>query len=238
MRLAVIPARGGSKRIARKNIKMFAGKPIIAKSIEAAQKSGCFDKIIVSTDDDEIAEIATKYGAIAPFKRPELLANDYTGITPVIKHAIEWYNQNSQRPSEICCIYATAPLINFNDIKMGYDLLIKSKSQYTLSVTNFPAPIQRAFRLTNGGRAEMFNPEMFKMRSQDLEIAYHDAAHFCWGCSEAWLNESPIFDINTTVIVIPRIRVQDIDTQEDWEVAETLYELMVKEKNKIKKELL
>lgn len=228
VRLAVIPARGGSKRIPRKNIKMFAGKPIIALSIEAARKSGCFDLIIVSTDDDEIADVAIKYGAMVPFKRPPLLADDYTGITPVIKHAVEWYNKNSKIPSQICCIYATAPLLNFNDIISGHETLIKTESFYTLSVANFSAPIQRAFRITDQKRIEMFNPSMFNVRSQDLEIGYHDAAQFCWGRAEAWINELPIFDCNTTVVTIPRIRVQDIDTQEDWEIAETLYNLINK----------
>ena len=223
MRLAVIPARGGSKRIPRKNIKQFCGKPIIAWSIEAALHSDCFDEVIVSTDDDEIAAIAREYGATTPFIRPDKLSDDYTGTIPVIRHAIEWFNTNDATVTESCCIYATAPFVRTEDICAGLDTMLTTSSDYTFSVTSYPFPIQRAIKLTTDQHVEMFNPEYFNSRSQDLAEAYHDAGQFYWGQANAWLAEKAIFSAQSTSIILPRHRVQDIDTPEDWLRAELMF---------------
>jgi pseudaminic acid cytidylyltransferase len=223
MRLCVIPARGGSKRIPRKNIKEFFGKPMIAWSIEAAKKSECFDRIIVSTDDEEIATVSQKYGADVPFLRPKCLADDYAGTTPVIAHAIKWQNEHGEETSEACCLYATAPFVHVGDLQKGLALLVETKSDYAFSVTSYSFPIQRAVRITKDNRVEMFQPEYFNSRSQDLEQAWHDAGQFYWGRSESWLSEKKIFREFSIPIPIPRYRVQDIDTQEDWDRAVLLF---------------
>jgi pseudaminic acid cytidylyltransferase len=222
MRLAVIPARGGSKRIPRKNIKPFCGKPMIARSITAALESNCFEHVVVSTDDDEIAEVARQYGAEVPFVRPSELSDDHTGTVPVIRHAIEWFNERGQMPIQVCCIYATAPFVRAIDIQHGLDLLIDTGSDYAFSATKYPFPIQRAIRISEQGRVAMFSPEHFKTRSQDLEDAYHDAGQFYWGRATAWLDCEVIFGLNATAFLLPQYRVKDIDTEEDWRVAEYL----------------
>lgn len=225
MKLAVIPARGGSKRIPRKNIKSFSGKPMIAWSIEAAQRTGLFDRIAVSTDDEEIASIARKYGADVPFVRPAELSDDYTGTTPVIAHAIEWHLVNDFEPTEICCIYATAPFLQVEDIILGKQILEHSKADFAFSITSFPFPIQRAIKLNNDGRIKMFDETNFQTRSQDLPEAYHDAGQFYWGTKNAWMSGATIFGPNSAPVFLPRYRVQDIDTQEDWDQAEILFKL-------------
>ncbi len=226
MRLAVIPARGGSKRIPRKNIKLFGGKPMIAWSITAALESGCFDHVVVSTDDDEIAEVAKYYGAEVPFIRPPELSDDHTGTIPVIRHAIEWHDEQKRMPTQVCCIYATAPFIRSIDICRGLEVLSSVGSDYAFSVTSYPFPIQRAIRVTPQGRVEMFNPELFNTRSQDIEEAYHDAGQFYWGRADAWLTGKVIFGPHAAAVLLPRYRVQDIDTTEDWQVAEYLFRIV------------
>lgn len=228
MRLAVIPARGGSKRIPRKNIKEFCGKPMIAWSIEVAQQSGCFDQIIVSTDDSEIAEVALALGVSVPFMRPPELANDFAGTTPVIKHAVQWFLDHAAAtelmiPTEVCCIYATAPFLETTDLQNGLAQLVARKADYAFSVTSYVFPIQRAIKITSEQRVSMFQPEHFNARSQDLEEAYHDAGQFYWGTSDAWLNEKIIFRADSIPIILPRYRVQDIDTSEDWIRAEMMF---------------
>lgn len=223
MRLAIIPARGGSKRILRKNIKSFCGKPMIAWSIEVALQSGCFDEVIVSTDDAEIADVAKQWGADVPFMRPTALADDYAGTIPVIRHAIEWLRQRGRQPSQVCCIYATAPFVQVGDLRRGLDLLLANECDYAFAVTSYPFPIQRAIRITEQGRVEMFHPEHFNIRSQDLEEAWHDAGQFYWGMAEAWLQERIIFSSVSVPVVLPRHRVQDIDTLEDWLRAEVIF---------------
>lgn len=227
MKLAVIPARGGSKRIPRKNVKVFCGKPMIAWSIEAAKASGCFDRIVVSTDDDEIADVARDYGAEVPFKRPVDLSNDYIGTAPVTAHAIRWVAEHSAPVEFACCIYATAPFLRVEDIQLGFGLLEESRADYAFSVTSYAFPIQRAIRITDNLRVEMFNPEHFKTRSQDLLEAWHDAGQFYWGRAEAWLADKPLFSQDAVPIMLPRYRVQDIDTQEDWEQAEWIFNAMI-----------
>lgn len=224
MNIAVIPARGGSKRIPRKNIKEFCGKPMIVWSIEAALHSGCFDRIVVSTDDIEIAEVAQRFGAEVPFMRPAELSDDHTGTIPVIRHATEWFIEQGQQPEQVCCIYATAPFISPEDIQHGLEILTATGSAYAFSVTSYPFPIQRAIRLTPHGRVEMFSPEEFNSRSQDLEEAYHDAGQFYWGRASAWLSEKKIFSSEASPVLLPRYRVQDIDTMEDWQRAELMFQ--------------
>ncbi len=222
MRVAIIPARGGSKRIPRKNIKNFCGKPMIAWSIEEAIKSNCFDRVIVSTDDGEIAEIAKKYGAEVPFIRPKELADDYTGTNEVICHTIEWLINHDIQPDEVCCIYATAPFIQASDIQGAYHQLIENDCNYVFSATRYPFPIQRAFKITSEKNVRMFYTEHEHTRSQDLEEAYHDAGQFYWGRAEAWLEHISIFNDKSMAYILPRCRVQDIDNQEDWDNAELM----------------
>ena len=226
MNICVIPARGGSKRIPRKNIKEFNGKPIIAYSIEAALKSNCFDQVIVSTDDDEIAEVAKKYGAQVPFLRPDELSNDYAGTIPVIKHAIEWMEDNKSSVENVCCLYATAPFIRPQIISQAYQQLNNSKADYCFSVTSFVFPIQRAIKIVEKSKVSMFYPEHFNTRSQDLEEAYHDAGQFYWGKAQAFKDELPIFTEVATPYILPRYLVQDIDTPEDWIRAESMHRVL------------
>ena len=226
MNICVIPARGGSKRIPRKNIKEFNGKPIIAYSIEAALKSNCFDQVIVSTDDDEIAEVAKKYGAQVPFLRPDELSNDYAGTIPVIKHAIEWMEDDKSSVENVCCLYATAPFIRPQIISQAYQQLNNSKADYCFSVTSFVFPIQRAIKIVEKNKVSMFYPEHFNTRSQDLEEAYHDAGQFYWGKAQAFKDELQIFTEVATPYILPRYLVQDIDTPEDWIRAESMYRVL------------
>lgn len=226
MNICIIPARGGSKRIPRKNIKEFYGKPMIAYSIAAALDSGCFDRVIVSTDDDEIAEVARRYGAEVPFKRPEHLADDYTGTAPVVCHAIEWLIEQGESPQLICCLYATAPFVSADSIKQGLNQLNNTGAAYAFSVTSYAFPIQRAIKIGTGVGVEMFYPEHLNTRSQDLEEAWHDAGQFYWGKAEAWRSEKVVFGADATPVILPRHHVQDIDTLEDWERAQWLYKAM------------
>lgn len=231
MIVTVIPARGGSKRIPRKNIKEFCGKPMIARSIEAARASRCFDKIIVSTDDHEIAEVAREWGATVPFIRPEELSDDYTGTLPVVRHAVEWLNEHDGPVNFACCIYATAPFVTPEDLQKGWELILREACSYAFSVTSYAFPIQRAIRMTEEGRVGMFNPEHFKTRSQDLEEAYHDAGQFYWGSADAWLQQRQFFSEQAAPVFLPRHRVQDIDTPEDWLRAESMFKAMKVENN-------
>jgi pseudaminic acid cytidylyltransferase len=230
MKLAVIPARGGSKRIPRKNIKLFCGKPMIAWSIEAAQQSGCFDQIVVSTDDAEIAEVARQYGAQVPFMRPAQLSDDHTGTTAVMAHAINWLSEQGQQPEQVCCLYATAPFVSADDLRRGLVALTEAGSDYAFSVTSYAFPIQRAIRINATGRVEMLNPEHFNTRSQDLEEVCHDAGQFYWGQAGAWLAGKMIFSPVSVPVLLPRHRVQDIDTAEDWQMAEYLFRISNLEK--------
>lgn len=226
MNIAIIPARGGSKRIPRKNIKEFHGKPMIAYSIEAAKKSGCFDEIIVSTDDQEIADIAIKYGAEVPFLRPAKIADDHATTIDVMQHAIDWCCNHNLNATHYCCIYATAPFIKPNRLIEGGKIINNNAYDYVFSATSFAFPIQRALKLNELGSLSMFNPEHFNSRSQDLEEAYHDAGQFYWGTKSAFMTGKPFFSSNSQMVQLPRKEVQDIDTAEDWEYAERLYKLM------------
>ena len=226
MRLCVIPARGGSKRIPRKNIKSFCGQVMIGYSIKAALDSQCFDQVIVSTDDAEIAEVAKSFGASVPFLRPEFLANDYAGTIPVIKHAIEWFDDQNQLPSEVCCLYATAPFVQADAIRRAYKKMMQDQVDYCFTVTSFASPIQRAIKVTAENRIEMLHPENLETRSQDLEESYHDAGQFYWGKAESFRQQKPLFSKGATPYILPRHLVQDVDTLEDWRRAELMYQVL------------
>ena len=228
MKLCVIPARGGSKRIPKKNIKNFCGKPIIAWSIETAKESKCFDKIIVSTDDGDIANLALRYGAEVPFMRPKELSDDFTATVPVISHAIKWQIKHNQKPNYVCCIYPTAPFIKTTDLQKSLKILKESNSDYVFSATNYPYPIQRSFRISKTNNIEMFYPEHYDSRSQDLEIFYHDAGQFYWAKTNAVLKNLNTFDVHSMPILVDRFRAIDIDTPEDWKFAELMGKYLIK----------
>ncbi|MBN2896303.1 MAG: pseudaminic acid cytidylyltransferase [Campylobacterales bacterium] len=224
MKIAIIPARGGSKRIPRKNIKPFFGKPMIAYSIEAARACALFDRIVVSTDNEEIADTAKSLGAEVPFMRPQALSNDHTPTIPVIAHAIEALE--AEHAQAVCCIYATAPFLRPNDLREAYRKLINAQKSYCFPVVDFGFPIQRSVRLDETGNVEMFWPEHFAIRSQDLPKAYHDVGQFYWGRAGAWLEGKPIFAPHSTAIIIPRYLDHDLDTPEDWERAELFFKAL------------
>lgn len=226
MRIAVIPARGGSKRIPRKNIRPFGGRPMISWSIDAALASGAFDRVIVSTEDREIAEVARGCGAQTPFVRPAELADDFAGTGDVVKHAIEWYRGQGASIEEICCIYATAPFVKAQWLREAYDKLVSSRASYVFSVTTFPFPVQRGLTLNPAGEVHALHPECYRTRSQDLEPVYHDAGQFYWGRADAFMADVPIFSPAAQAFVLPRHLVQDIDTEEDWLRAEWMFQTM------------
>ena len=230
--IAVIPARGGSKRIPRKNIKPFCGKPMIAYSIEAAIRAGIFDEIIVSTDDEEIADVARNAGASVPFMRPKELSDDFTATGAVVEHAIKFLQARGDRIKFVCTIYATAPLIDEFYIKLGLEKLRASNAKNAFSCTSMPFPIWRTFKIAKDGRCEMFWRENFAKRSQDLEDAYQDAGQFYWTNLDAPSSDEIFFGRDSIAIVLPRHLVQDIDTPQDWIRAEFLYEAVQKSREK------
>lgn len=221
MKVAVIPARGGSKRIPRKNIKHFRGKPVIAWSIEAAKASGAFDHVVVSTDDAEIAQIAKTWGAEVPFLRPAELSGDFAGTTAVIAHAIGWMQEQQWQLEAVCCLYPT-PFAHAEDLRRGLAALQSGAWEFAFAVTEFDGPVLRSFRLHPEGGVEMFFPQYLETRSQDLPKVYHDAGQFYWGRPGAWLADLRIFDRHSFPVVLPASRVQDIDTAEDWRRAELI----------------
>jgi pseudaminic acid cytidylyltransferase len=219
--VAIIPARGGSQRIARKNIKLFNGAPMIAGSIRTALVSGLFDRVIVSTDDAQIADIARTYGAEVPFIRPAALSDAFTGTGAVIEHALRTLGQSYEFA---CCIYATAPFLQTRFLREGL-LKLRSHSQasYVFSVCDFAFPVQRALTLNAQGALTPLYPEFRQTRSQDLPPAYQDAGQFYWGRSDAWLRGDAVFSELSLPQILPRYLVEDIDTAEDWTRAEYLY---------------
>ena len=227
--IAVIPARCGSKRIPRKNIKLFLGRPVISYPIARLKESGLVDRIIVSTDDDEIAEIAVREGAEAPFRRPKHLSDDKTGTGAVIQHAVSWLDENECLPDFVCCVYATAALLDVRYLKIGLESLIESDKKFAFSVTSYPFPIQRAIKLTKGGGVTPFYPEYAKARSQELEPAFHDAGQFYWGRSGAFVDGSKMFSDDAAPVMLPHYMVQDIDTEEDWLTAEREFKNMMRQ---------
>lgn len=225
MKIAIIPARGGSKRIPHKNIRTFRGKPLIGYSIETALQSKCFDRVIVSTDSKEIARIAESFDAEVPFMRPAALADDHTGTGDVMRHALNWMRENGQHFEFVCCIYATAPFLQPEDLRSGLQLLEKNQEkQFAFSVSRFPYPVQRGFSISSDNIIIPLQPECLPYRSQDLEEAYHDAGQFYWGRSQAFLDNLSIFSTHSIPVVLPSYRVQDIDTLDDWVRAEYLHQ--------------
>jgi len=220
MRVAIIPARGGSKRIPRKNVKPFAGRPMIAWSISAAIDSGCFDRILVSSDDPEIIEIARAEGAEAPFVRPADISDDHATTVDVIAHALRWLEDDGQHATLGCCIYATSPMLTAEDLRAGLELISGSELDYVISATRYSYPIQRALTLDESQRVGMAQPEYIHTRSQDLPPRYHDAALFYWGTAGSWRQAKPVFTARTAAVLIPEHRCQDIDTPDDWIAAE------------------
>lgn len=225
--IAIIPARGGSKRIPDKNIRLFCGKPIISYSIDAANKSKIFDRIIVSTDSERIAATAKEYGAEVPFMRPTELADDYADTDVVIQHALKWFLENGEIIKYSCCIYATAPFIRSHYICEGFELMKKENATTAFSVTSYSSSIFRSLKINREGRLEMFWPENLNMRSQDLPEAYHDAGQFYWADVEKYLRIGRMFNSNSIPIILPRWLVQDIDTPEDWHRAELMYKAFI-----------
>lgn len=223
MNVCIIPARGGSKRIPRKNIREFCGKPMIAWTIEAANASGCIDKVLVSTDDEEIAAISREAGAETPFMRPKELADDRTETRPVLAHAIRESEKAFGVPNFVCCLYATAPFIEADDLKNALTRLREEGRVFVFSAAAYRYPIQRALRKNASGGVEMLCPEFRQTRSQDLEETFHDAGQFYWGTAEAFLDDTPIFSENASPYLLPGHRVHDIDTIDDWERAELFF---------------
>ncbi|MBU1439193.1 MAG: pseudaminic acid cytidylyltransferase [Gammaproteobacteria bacterium] len=233
MKLAVIPARGGSKRIPRKNIKLFNGKPMIAWSIEAALQSQIFDQVIVSTDDEEIATIAKQFGAKVPFLRPATLADDYTGTAVVVQHAINWVLQNQWQQEQdpltiVACIYATAPLLSASVLNHAMAIWQqRPRLDFIFSGCRFSFPIQRALYRDTDGAVFAVQPEAISKRSQDLPETFHDAGQFYLGTAESWLANRPVFSKSSYLYELPQYLVQDIDTIDDWQRAELLHQLLL-----------
>lgn len=223
MKIAVIPARGGSKRIPRKNIKEFNGKPIIAWAILAAQKSGIFDHVVVSTDDDEIKLISERYGAIVPFIRPAGISDDQTPTVPVISHAVKEIDVLYGYVEFACCIYPCSPLLLTSDLIEAFNMLQSTKADFVYPVVEYPHPIFRSMRKSKNGKMEFLYPEYELTRTQDLENTFHDAGQFYWGKAEAW-RELKKMHTDGVGMEIPSYRVVDIDTEDDWKRAEILSE--------------
>ena len=221
--ICIIPARSGSKRIRNKNIKIFCKKPIIAWSIIAAIKSNCFDKIIVSTDSSKIASIAKKYKATVPFIRPKKLSGDHTATLPVVNHAIKEMIKSGYEPDIVCCLYPCAPLTNYKTIIKGFKLLKKHKKKFIFTLIPYSHPIQRSMYLDKKKRPHMFYPKNTNKRSQDLRKTFHDAAQFYLGEAKNFLNKSEVFLKNSKPIVLSRTEAVDIDTKDDWKIAELLF---------------
>ena len=227
--IAIITARGGSKRIPRKNIKEFCGEPIIKYSIDAAKESGCFSEIMVSTDDFEIAKIAQKFGAKVPFMRSEKTSNDFATTSDVIEEVISEYHKIGQSFDYACCIYPTAPFISAKKLQESYDLIINTDTDSVIPVVRFGFPIQRAFKIENNKLKFMWAKNAEK-RSQDLEPAYHDCGQFYFFRTEMFLRNKEILTNNTTPLEISESEVQDIDTEEDWKIAEIKYKILKQSK--------
>ena len=221
--LAIIPARGGSKRISRKNIKYFLGKPIIAYSIETALNSKLFDEVMVSTDDHDIANIGRKYGASIPFMRSSNNSSDYATTMDVILEVIDHYNRQNKQFDNVCCIYPTAPLIDEQKLTEGYEKLTNERFDSVFPVVPFSYPIWRGFKVANNGKADMAWPEFLNSRSQDLEQIFHDAGQWYWSTADSLQSNKKIFTKNTASLILSPIEVQDIDNLSDWKIAEMKY---------------
>ena len=225
--LCIIPARGGSKRIPRKNIKPFMGKPIMAYSIEASLESGIFDDVMVSTDDKEIAGVARQYGASVPFFRSAETANDYATTVDVLLEVIETYKQQGKVFDTICCLYSTAPFVTSERLKEAYSKL-SDNVDACFTMVEYSYPVQRSLRINENGRVEMRHPEHLKSRTQDLEKVYHDAGQFYFMKTKTLIDEKTVWCKKTAPLVLSELEVQDLDTLTDWKLAEIKYELLNK----------
>lgn len=224
-KLAIIPARGGSKRIPRKNIKDFLGKPIIAYSIETALQSGLFDEVMVSTDDAEIAEVAVRYGAKVPFLRSAENSNDHAGTGAVLKEVLTQYETAGQQFDVACCIYPTSPLLTAVNLSAGYAKLSEGGYNTVLSVTEYSYPVWRSYKEEANGTIQPLFPQYMKSRSQDLEPVFHDAGQFYWFSVAEFLKTGSLLSDNNGSVVLSNLEVQDIDTETDWQLAELKYKL-------------
>lgn len=226
MRIAVIPARGGSKRVPRKNVREFCGRPMLGWPIGIAKASGLFDHVIVSTDDPGIAEVARKWGAETPFSRPDELSNDHAGTLEVVAHATRWGLEQGWPLTAVCCIYATAAFLRAADLERGLAALESGDWAYAFSATKYTAPIFRSFRQLEAGGIEMLYPEHATTRSQDLPEMLHDAGQFYWGRPSAWIGGKKILDSHSLAVMIPPWRVHDIDDEDEWIRAELAFHQM------------
>jgi len=224
--LAIIPARGGSKRIPRKNIKNFLGKPIITYSIEAALNSGLFDEVMVSTDDQEIAEIAKHFGAKVPFFRSDKTANDYATTYEVIEEVLEKYKRLNRVFDFACCLYACSPFVTGRILLKSIEILRTNNFDSVLPVIAYGSPIQRALKVGTDNKISFFYPEFSLSRSQDLQLSYHDAGQYYWMNTEKCLQHKKIITDNSGSVIISEMEGQDIDNETDWKLAELKYELL------------
>jgi len=229
--IAIIPARGGSKRIKRKNIRKFVNKPMLQYAVEVAQKSGVFEHIVISSDDQEILKFGKSIGAETPFRRPEELSDDYTATVPVIKHSIRFTEALGWKFSYVCCLYPCTPFIEATDLISCLSLLKSSGVDYALPVLEFSSPIQRAFNRQKDGVIQSIYPEFELKRTQDLVKSYHDAGQFYWGRKSAWLS-NPKLHSNSVGYIMPSWRVVDFDTEEDWTRGEMIYKALHHPHNK------
>jgi len=227
--VAVIPARAGSKRIPGKNIKPFNGQPMIAWSIRAARLSGLFERIVVTTDSEEIVAIATEHGAECPFRRPADLADDHTPTAPVVRHALQWLLDQGQRVDAACCLYATAPFVQAGDLRTGYETLTSTGCGAAFTVSSYGSPIFRALKVTEDGSLAMFQPQYELTRSQDLPEAYFDAGQFYWLDGQRFMRDVKLYTADARPVILPRWRVQDIDTMEDWTRASLMHRMLTEQ---------
>lgn len=227
--VAIIPARAGSKRIPGKNIKDFNGLPMIGWSITAARRSGLFDRILVTTDSEEIVKVAAEFGAECPFRRPPELADDHTPTAPVVRHALQWLVDQGEKVTAACCLYATAPFVQAEDLRSGYETLTAQGCGSVFTVASYGSPIFRALKLTSDGALTMIHPEYELTRSQDLPEAFFDAGQFYWLDAPRFLRDARIYTADARPVILPRWRVQDIDTPEDWTRAALMHRMLMEQ---------
>lgn len=225
-KLCIIPARGGSKRIPRKNIKSFKGKPILSYSIKAALETGLFDEVMVSTDDKEIADIAKQFGAVIPFFRSKENSNDYATTLDVLNEVVRMYRETKKKFDVVCCLYPTAPLVLPKHLKIGLEKLISGNYNSVFSAISYTYPIWRGLKEDSEGKVKMIWPEFNNTRSQDLEKTYHDAGQWYWFIPDTTIKQGNLFTDNTSMVILNEIEAQDIDTETDWKLAELKYELL------------
>ena len=223
MNFAIIPARGGSKRLRKKNIRDFCGKPVIAYAIENALSLGIFSEVIVTTDDPDIASISRDYGAQIPEMRPGNLSDDYATTLDVMKYAVANYVPKSENKNAVCCIYPTTPLLSPRFVLEGQQLFESGEWDYVISATRYSHPIERAFTINRSGPVEVINPEYVFTRTQDLSDSFYDAGQFYWGERQTWITGKSMFLSRMTAVEIPKLQSIDIDTLEDWILAEHIY---------------